>query len=335
MRCDTWRVEIRRFGRMRLDGELQPGHARHGLDERRELRADLAEFRREHGERPLGLGAVLAPELRPDGAQRGEPRRQILEPRAAGDGHTVRREAAGRDELLGGIPVEDERPVGPGKSPVAVEWSHLVRLVLVVQPVAVDEAVLDRRRGHAAPARLEHQRAAPAAGLRIRHDDAGLERVDCGAGLVHRARGPGPLHGRRVFQLAPEHRPEIAAPHDRGLSNAGTIGNLSGQPSPLAPDRPRAREGPHRRQPLDRDDPRAAVGGRDGIPPPPRAEVPPRAQTDEAERVGRRVGGEGLQNRPDVGLARRDPPRARTPYGRRPRRSDDAGAPGRRAAAGA
>ena len=112
--------------------------------------------------------------------------------------------------MLDGVRVEHERPVGSRKAAVVAGRLHLVGLVQIVQPVPVDEAVLQTDRSDLAAARLEHERAAPAAGLRVGHDDRGRERVDRGAGFVHRADGPRPLQERGSLELGAKNGPEIA-----------------------------------------------------------------------------------------------------------------------------
>src|SRR4029078_56416 len=57
---------------------------------------------------------------------------------------------------------------------VAFGCRHFIGLVQIVQPGAIDEAVLHANRRDASPARLEHDRAAPAAGLGIGDDGGGF-----------------------------------------------------------------------------------------------------------------------------------------------------------------
>ena len=110
---------------------------------------------------------------------------------AAGNRERVGREVPRRREMVPGEIVEEERQRGsrePGVGRVIRIGQHLVRFVPVVQPVAVDEAMLQARGRDSAPPALERQRPAPAAGFRVRQRDGGPERVERCAGFVHRAR---------------------------------------------------------------------------------------------------------------------------------------------------
>ena len=112
--------------------------------------------------------------------------------------------------------------------PVERIRQHLVGFVSVVQPVPIDEAVLQSRERNAAAPALERQRASPAAGFRIRNDDIGRERIECGRRFVHGAHGPGKLQQGNARELMPDDRPAITA------ANHGVCANLGARPERAA-----------------------------------------------------------------------------------------------------
>ena len=106
--------------------------------------------------------------------------------------------------------IEEQRFVWRRDAAIGSERFHFVAFVQVVQPVAIDEPVLDAYGCHAAAAGFEDKRAAPASGLGVGHHRVAVERVDGGAGFVHGARGPRPLHQSRAAQFrlhVLEHQP--------------------------------------------------------------------------------------------------------------------------------
>ena len=100
---------------------------------------------------------------------------------------------------------------------------HFVRLVPVVEPVAVDEAVLQSRERNAGAARLERERAAPAARFRIRDGYVGLQRSQRRGRFVHRTRRPRELEQRDACELLADERPAVDAADDGVAAQVGAV----------------------------------------------------------------------------------------------------------------
>ena len=131
---------------------------------------------------------------------------------------------------------------------------RLVGLVAVVQPVAVDEPVLEAGQRNAAPAAFERNRPSPPARLGIGDRDLGSDRVERGRRFVHRAGRPGKLQQRDPRELLADERPAVAAV-DHGMgAEFGAVPQAPARAVPIAIHRARAGERGCRRIALDRHD---------------------------------------------------------------------------------
>jgi hypothetical protein len=139
-----------------------------------------------------------------------------------------------------GEPVVEQGQVRPGKADVgrvARRRLHLVGLVEVVQPVPVDEPVLETNEPDAAAARLEGERAAPSAGLGVGDHHAGAQGIQRGRRLVHAPRGPGQLEVRDAEQVVGNNGPRIVAAEHRGPPDVVAGAERGEGAAPRAPDR--------------------------------------------------------------------------------------------------
>ena len=176
--------------------------------------ARFAVLRRDEHQRPRAGAGTRACLVNLCRRQPGHAVCEQVEPRAAGYRQRLGWEPALVAQVLRRVLVEEQRQGRVWETAVVAVLgvgSHLVRLVQVVQPVTVDEAVLQADRGDAAPAALEDDRAAPPAGLGVGDDDARAARVERGGSFVHRAGRPRPLQQRDARQLFADDRPAVAA----------------------------------------------------------------------------------------------------------------------------
>jgi hypothetical protein len=280
------RVDVRRLGRMRLDGQMVRPPAAAAIRSRQHV-SRLLELRDDQPERLAWRhpAACRAASSSPAGSRRA------ASTRASSRGLPVTTSDAGGNrpplEVPRGVRVEQQRAVRPREAAVRPAGRirlHLVRLVQVVEPVPVDEPVLQPGRGNGAPPRLEHQRPSPAARLGVGQHDRRLERVERGAGFVHRARRPGPLEQRDAGQLLADERPAVAAA-DHGVL-ADVAAGLERSPGrvTLPPDLAATLERAERRERLDRLDGLRRAAQR--VPPAPGPEVRRRADADQAQPPG-------------------------------------------------
>jgi hypothetical protein len=210
--------------------------------------------------------------------------------------------------VVGGDPIEDDGEVGAREADIVRHRRrglHLVALVQVVEPPAVDVAVLDARAGDAAAACLEHDGAAPTAGLGVGQHQPRPRPIDRRASFVHRPRRPGELQRGDAAQLGGQEVPDVVAGDPGRGAHRGAAGQGLGHLVARSPDRPRAGQHAVRRERLDRHHrpgaARLAPTGQQWIPPAPRQEVAARADADQLDR--RRAGrGERVQHRGDVAL---------------------------------
>ena len=149
---------------------------------------------------------------------RAHRRRQLVEPRAAGDGERRRRESPRRRQMARRVLVEQQRRGRERKAGIGTVARDRALVssgfVAVVQPVAVDEAVLQAgERDPAAPA-FERERASPAAGFGVGDGDVRRDGLQCGRRFVHRARRPRKLQQRDAGELLADERPAVAAADD-------------------------------------------------------------------------------------------------------------------------
>src|SRR4051812_44722539 len=91
---------------------------------------------------------------------------------------------------------------------------HFVWLVPVVQPVTVNESVLQPDRRDTATSAFEDERAAPAAGLGVGQRHCGAKGIEGGRGFVHRTRGPRPLQQRNSSELVADDAPAVVTAND-------------------------------------------------------------------------------------------------------------------------
>ncbi len=116
--------------------------------------------------------------------------------------------------MAGCIRIEEQRDRRGGKAGVGGMrrvGGDLVRLVQVVQPVPVDEAVLQAGGGYPATTAFEHDRASPSACFGVGQRGRRADRVERRARLVHRPRGPRPLQQGDAGEFVPNDRPAVAA----------------------------------------------------------------------------------------------------------------------------
>ena len=205
-----------------------------------------------------------------------------VETRAAGDLDAAGREPPRLAQVAGGVLVEDERQVGqrePG-IPGAAGGRHLVGLVEVVQPVAVDEAVLQAGERHAAPPRLERERASPSTRFGVGECRAGFQGVQRGPRFVHGARGPRELQERHPGKRVRQRAPAVAAVDHREVTEIAARMERPADRVARGPQPDRAGERGGRHQPLDRNDP---CGFSSRTPPAPRTEVHRGPHTDAGQ----------------------------------------------------
>ena len=220
--------------------------------------------------------------------------------------------------LLGEVPpclqmlacelVKQQRAVRPREAAVGRigrRRLHLVGLVQVVEPVAVNEAVLQRDCGNAPTAGLEHQRASPSAGLGIGDDHLRTQCLKGGSSLVHRARRPGKLQIGYAAQLLFDQRPQVVTAYDGGGADIGLdVSNAKMESRAFQS----ARDGSRTRQPANAVDWRGhqivwqGIGElAQPIAPSAHAEVGARAKADHAH-VTRQARVERADHRADVRL---------------------------------
>ena len=116
---------------------------------------------------------------------RVHPRDQIVETRAAGHLERAGRKATCLGKVSGRVVIEEQRQGRSRKAGILRvdrgSGHELVRFVTVVQPVTIDEAVLQTREWNAASTALEREGATPAARFRVGDRDVRLDRVERGA----------------------------------------------------------------------------------------------------------------------------------------------------------
>ena len=202
----------------------------------------------------------------------------------------------------------------PAIGGVCVRRHHLVGLVQVVQPVTIDEPVLQRRRGNRPPSRFEHQRAAPAAGLGV-GDRRRRAKGDRAPRRLRPSRGPTRELELRDACRAPP-RPAATGRSRRSRRPRAGRGCWSTPSRPGAAPRQTDRDGASSRHPGTR--PRASSGrsrksgsanSPEPIAPAAHPEARARPEADQRQVVGADAQLDGAKHRSDVGLLAR-PPRA-------------------------
>ena len=208
---------------MALHDHVGAGYVGQRGDQRREHAGDLRELRRhQHEPPPVRDARVTAGTDQVGLRERACGGREFVQPGAPGDAQLVRPEVPRahqvvRRELI--VQQRQRRGREPGVARVAPRWGHLVRLVVVVHPVAVDEPVLQADGRNGPPARFEHERAAPPSGLGIGDGHARTRGIEGGAELIHDVGGPRELQVRDAPQQRLDQRPRVAAADNRGLAD--------------------------------------------------------------------------------------------------------------------
>jgi hypothetical protein len=297
-------VDVGRFRRVRLDREVHRRRVANRRDERRQRLPRLLLLSRKQHERLRGGGAGLAPRPRDVGRrQRAHGGDEFVEPCAAGHSDGVSGEAAGIAQMGRRMFIKDQRPCREGKAViggVANVGQRFVALVPVVQPMAVDEAMLQADQRHTDPTGFEGEGASPAAGLRVGHRHLGFDRRQCRRRFLHGTRRPWELQQRHAAQLLAHQRPAIDAMNHRVLPQAGAHQQAAADVVAAPVELLRSPQGWRRRVAFDRHHAALAVRCQ-RIPPAARPEVGARSDADVAHPAGG-ARFQLAQNRADIGL---------------------------------
>ena len=143
---------------------------------------------------------------------------EIVSCRAAGDRQRLARKVSGVLEMTCSELIVRERDRWSRKTTVRrivrID-DHLVRIVAIVQPVPVDEAMLEAGKRHGTPATLQRDGAADSSRFRVGQTRGGLPRVQDTRHLIHRAGSPRPLQPGDAEELFTDDRPAVAVPDHR------------------------------------------------------------------------------------------------------------------------